>query len=281
MDISSRLRWCTLLTCRRTAEIHKPLYCRCQPTSAPVYDNAIRRVATNCRRKPSTRRTADAVPMHTVNRICWLHALPTRPSAISNRREPMLRTADEEVDKCRPVEVDPLKCRWSLTITAVSCRRWMIFSDPDFTKQLTDWLETRRTSYQPLLWTFRSTVLSTPMQLQTNFFSSRCCFNVVDWHTFVNPFEAWADGCTIQPVLSKCNFPLAKSLPSITRWFSQKFKSNYLLTSRRCLPKLFAQPQTQLFRIHYLRHHVITNHRVNNVIMMIWRRRHECGRLCC
>ena len=42
----------------------------------------------------------------------------------------MWRPADEEVDQGRPVEVNPLNCRWSLTITAVSHRRGMIFSDP-------------------------------------------------------------------------------------------------------------------------------------------------------
>ena len=99
-------------------------HCRRSANSDRRYDPPTRRNtlptqtvdSTHCRRRPSIR-PADA--MH-----CRHDPVPTRTVA-----DAMWRTADEEVDQCRPVEVDPLKCRWSLTITAVSHYRWMIFSD--------------------------------------------------------------------------------------------------------------------------------------------------------
>ena len=86
-------------------------HCRCQPSTR------LDALTTQCRRRPS-KRPADATH-------CRHDPVPTRIIA-----DTMWCTADEEVDQCRCVEVDPLKCRWRRTIPALSHRRRMIFSDP-------------------------------------------------------------------------------------------------------------------------------------------------------
>ena len=241
---------------RRAAEVNKPLCRRSQPiVSVDVYWLD----ATLCRRNPSTRRTADEVPTQTIDttRRRRRDVLPTQSSADSNRRRPMWRTADEEVDQCWIVEVDPLKCRRSLTITTASHRRWMIFSDPRL----------HPTAYC-LVWKKQDFLRTDFINLSVNcpvhtyapsnqfvFFSSsfRCCELI----QIREPFCSLSRRSHNSTSSVKCQLASRQKSASITRWFLKKFKSNFLLASRRCLTKVFAQPQTYIFRIPYRRHHVI------------------------
>ena len=122
-----------------------------------------------CRRPPPlTQYDADAT-------YCRHDPVQTRTVA-----DAMWRTADEEVDQYRPVEVDPLKCRWSLTIAAVPHRRWMIFSDPQL-NPAAYWLIWNK---QDFLWTdFIDLSLNYPVHTyaisnQFIFFSSLFCVAV-------------------------------------------------------------------------------------------------------
>ena len=78
-------------------------------SSAAMFADATRRDATH-RRKPSTRRTADAVPTQTVDTTRRRDALPTHPSADSNRRQRDVTHCRRKIDQGRPVEVHPLNC---------------------------------------------------------------------------------------------------------------------------------------------------------------------------
>ena len=110
-----------------THVVDSPPFCWSQQTAVPP------KWADRQRRCMMTRR--NALPTQTVDSTHCRHRPSILPADATHCRcDPVpTRTVDDQCDTLQTKKminaVNPLTCWWSLTITVVSHRRWMIFSD--------------------------------------------------------------------------------------------------------------------------------------------------------